>query len=544
MLKRATTVLVVASLTACATVEKEQVAEPAFRTIDCSIAAPPVTDGDCEVLAVGERSTIIIGTVLAQDQVLLNGSVLIDADGRIAEVGCDLPQDAHTTVLACPGAIVSPGFVNPHDHIFYNHVAPSAPVNERYDHRHQWRLGLEGHSQPAYERATTNEQLAWSELRQILGGTTSISGLGGVPGLTRNLEDAQLDGDLAQPAAFATVFPLSDAEGRMLADGCDYPEPVPAESFAGAGSFQAHVAEGVDARANNEIGCVMQLLEEFEQPTAFVHFIAASADDAVALQQSNANVVWSPRSNIALYGHTADVTLFGRLGINIALSTDWLPSGSMNMLRELHCAASFSNTYLDGFFTSRELWQMATVNAATSFGLQDEIGSIEPGLMADIAVFRNGPSEDPFEDLTNAADSDLILALRGGEVVAGHSALTQAIGAECDVLPVALSCGSEMAVCLGADNGDLRSILTANQKSYPLMACGAVPDAEPTCIPSRPGQFDGRVVAGSDNDGDGITNNNDNCPNVFNPPRPMDGGLQPDFDRDGAGDACDLNPLE
>jgi hypothetical protein len=76
------------------------------------------------------------------------------------------------------------------------------------------------------------------------------------------------------------------------------------------------------------------------------------------------------------------------------------------------------------------------------------------------------------------------------------------------------------------------------------MACGVVPSSEPTCIPSRPGQFDGRVVIGNDNDGDGITNNIDNCPDVFNPPRPMDGGLQPDFDQDGAGDACDMNPLE
>ncbi|MGI9202047.1 MAG: amidohydrolase family protein, partial [Woeseiaceae bacterium] len=464
--------------------------------------------------------------------------------GRIAEVGCDLPQDAYTTVLACPGAIVSPGFVNPHDHIFYNHAAPSAPADERYDHRHQWRLGLEGHSQPHYDRATNTDQLAWSELRQVLGGTTSIAGMGGVPGLARNLEDGTLSGDLGRPAAFATVFPLGDAEGRMLADSCDYPGPVPVEEFAAAGSFQAHVAEGVDTRAQNEIGCVMQLLKEAEQPIAFVHFIAASTDDAVVLQQSAASVVWSPRSNLALYGHTADVTLFDRLGINIALSTDWLPSGSMNMLRELHCAASYSNTYLDGYFNSHELWRMATVNAASSFALQDEIGSIAPGLMADIAVFRDGPSEDPFEDLVNAADSDLILVLRGGEIVAGRSGLTSAMGAACDVLPIASSCGHEMAICMDGDSSGLQSLIAANQDSYALMACGAVPSSEPSCIPSRPGQFDGRVVAGSDDDGDGITNSIDNCPRIFNPPRPMDGGLQPDFDQDGAGDACDMNPLE
>ena len=123
------------------------------------------------------------------------------------------------------------------------------------------------------------------------------------------------------------------------------------------------------------------------------------------------------------------------------------------MLRELHCAASFSNTYLDGYFSSHALWQMATVNAASSFALQDEIGSIAPGLMADIAVFRDGPSDDPFEDLVNAADSDLILVMRGGELVAGRSGLTNALGVECDVLPTAASCGHAMAVCLDGDSG-------------------------------------------------------------------------------------------
>ena len=40
-----------------------------------------------------------------------------------------------------------------------------------------------------------------------------------------------------------------------------------------------------------------------------------------------------------------------------------------------------------------------------------------------------------------------------------------------------------------------------------------------------------------DANGDGIPDATDNCPHVFNPIRPMDGGLQADGDQDGAGDA-------
>jgi len=48
----------------------------------------------------------------------------------------------------------------------------------------------------------------------------------------------------------------------------------------------------------------------------------------------------------------------------------------------------------------------------------------------------------------------------------------------------------------------------------------------------------------TDSDGDGIPNASDNCPNVFNPIRAIDGGVQADSDGDGDGDACDVCPLD
>ncbi len=551
MLQRATTIVVAAALAGCASIKTESETSARPGTTHCPTSATSVGIDGCEILAVGDRNTLIIGTVLGENRIFYNGSVLIDAAGKIVEVGCDLPRDAYTTVLVCPDAIISPGFINPHDHIWYNHKPPGRPTGERYEHRHHWRLGLQGYTQPDYERAASSEQVAWGEIRHALAGTTAIAGMGGVPGIVRNLDDALLDGELDRPAAFTTVFPLGDATGVMLTDGCDYPETIDPESFAAAGSFQAHVAEGVGLSAANEVDCVgTMLMNGGEMPSAYVHFVGATTADAVALGERDVSIVWSPRSNIALYGHTANVTLLDRLGTNIALSTDWLPSGSMNLLRELQCAADYSEIYLDGYFSSYDLWKMVTVNAATSFGLQDEIGSIAPGRVADIAIFRDGPAADPFRDLVHAADSDVLLVLRGGDALAGRAELVHALDPECKTLPVELACGEALAVCMdsGSDGSLLAATLAANQDSYALMFCGEVPDGEPTCIPSWPGQFDGAVVPGSDddsdNDGDGVANNIDNCPTVFNPPRPMDSSLQPDFDQDLAGDACDESPLE
>ena len=58
-------------------------------------------------------------------------------------------------------------------------------------------------------------------------------------------------------------------------------------------------------------------------------------------------------------------------GVMISLSTDWTPSGSMNLGRELACADSLNKKYLGVAFSDRELWQMATYNPAVALQVDD-----------------------------------------------------------------------------------------------------------------------------------------------------------------------------
>jgi hypothetical protein len=62
-------------------------------------------------------------------------------------------------------------------------------------------------------------------------------------------------------------------------------------------------------------------------------------------------------------------------------------------------------------------------------------------------------------------------------------------------------------------------------------------------VPARPGEYDG-IPRDDDADGDGIADESDVCPHVFDPPRPLDDGAQADADADGLGDACDPCPLD
>jgi hypothetical protein len=89
---------------------------------------------------------------------------------------------------------------------------------------------------------------------------------------------------------------------------------------------------------------------------------------------------------------------------------------------------------------------------------------------------------------------------------------------------------------------NMAALRATNGNSYELFSCGK-PTNEPTCTPSRPAECAGTIAKG-DADGDGIDDAHDNCKKVFNPIRPMDGGVQLDADGDGRGDACDKCPLE
>ena len=48
------------------------------------------------------------------------------------------------------------------------------------------------------------------------------------------------------------------------------------------------------------------------------------------------------------------------LGVSIAMGTDWLATGSMNMLRELRCADELNATYYDHYFTDESSVALAT----------------------------------------------------------------------------------------------------------------------------------------------------------------------------------------
>ena len=108
--------------------------------------------------------------------------------------------------------------------------------------------------------------------------------------------------------------------------------------------------------------------------------------------------------------HEAWLERMAEAGGVVGLGTDWnigtgleagIPSGEMEML-------------LAAGLTPLEVIEAGTRHAATACGRGSELGTLEPGMLADVIVVDG----DPLQDLQ--ALSRVVLVVRNGEIVVNH----------------------------------------------------------------------------------------------------------------------------
>jgi cytosine/adenosine deaminase-related metal-dependent hydrolase len=416
--------------------------------------APDAPDGaapgPCTVTQKGSAGVVLKGTLLTPTAPM-QGELFIDMTGKIACVAASCSGTSgysNATAIECKGAVISPGLINAHDHTSYDTTGPIPHGMTRWDHRNGWRTGAGG--EPKLMEPTSTGQLAVlaaAELRFVLGGATSVIGSGGVNGLLRNLaaysEPSQVEG-LTGPTVYFDTFPLGDSNGTELMSGCAYPNPISASSaLTGGGAYAPHISEGINAAAENEFTCLSGMFGVVTEQTAIIHAVGLNAKDISVIAQAKAKVIWSPRSNVDLYGSTAEVTTMKNLGVTLALGTDWTASGSMNVLRELACADYLNQNYFNKPFTDQDLWRMATKNAAIAARFDSEIGSLAVGLVGDVAVFSGATAD--YRAVVEAGVEDVRLVLRGGKVLYGDADLVSALAPSCSNLDV---CGIMKQVCV------------------------------------------------------------------------------------------------
>jgi 5-methylthioadenosine/S-adenosylhomocysteine deaminase len=145
------------------------------------------------------------------------------------------------------------------------------------------------------------------------------------------------------------------------------------------------------------------------------HGIHFSDTDIDTVHRTGAHIVYTPTSESMRGGGVGPVASFRRAGINCALGTDGpAVDYTVDMVEQMKACLVLQNArYRDPeAMSASDVLDMATIDAAKALGLDREIGSLEPGKRADIAIFDlREPHLRPLHDpLTN-----FILCARGAD---------------------------------------------------------------------------------------------------------------------------------
>ena len=374
----------------------------------------------------------LAGSVVTMDPlatVLPRGVVYVQ-DTRIAAVQpreAAPPDGFADTPVAETNGTLYPGLVELHNHLPYD-VLPLWMVPKKYTNRDQWG---DPRRTPDYKRLISGPMgvlgrnpdvvpaiVRYVEVRALLGGTTTSQGVAlasnsGIVkfyrGLVRNVESTG-DPQLRPATTRIADVDATDAE-RFLA------------RLSGTQKLILHLAEGVDQAARNHFLALRIDPARWAITSNLIgiHCAGLQPADFAILAGHGGSMVWSPLSNLLLYGQTANLGAALAVGVSVALGSDWAPSGSKNLLGELKIAR-LAAPMAGADVSDRDLLAMATTTPARLLGWDQQIGSLEAGKRADLIVVA-GKRGDPYARLLNADESDLDLVMIDGTPRSGSTRL-------------------------------------------------------------------------------------------------------------------------
>jgi 5-methylthioadenosine/S-adenosylhomocysteine deaminase len=405
---------------------------------DINPVAPQVGVSYQSLAEAREGPIVLRGTIITPAGVMKHGYVAV-VDGRIFSVSEKQP-DIPGALLVNTDGIILPGFVDVHNHLMWN-VLPRWTPSRTFSNQPEWNSDPEylQVAQPvgAIQPSMFCDMNAWGELRALVGGTTAIMATMPRPcvhGLVRNLDvnsgfygTTELDREHIYNVAPPDFPPAANSVGR-------------AQFAAAAGFFIAnpfyealvmHVAEGTDSVAQEQF-TFLNSNGLLNPKGVLIHGISLGAADFQAMAGAGTALVWSPRSNLELYGVTANINAALDAGVEIALAPDWALTGSSNMLDELRVAARWNSERLGGRLSDRQLIDMATTAAARAVGVEDEVGAIVPGLRADLLVVR-GDISDALRAVINADARHVELVMIGGVALYGSRGIVGQFWAQSDL---------------------------------------------------------------------------------------------------------------
>ena len=458
----------------------------------CTVDPPPPTTTDAVIVRAGAANKILLQGTVVTPTIAFTGEVLVEGN-RITCVGatCSSAPGAATATIVQTNGIIFPGLIDTHNHILFDIFDESDWVPPKvYANHNQWP------SDPKYKAMVDAKQYMngeygsavsvgcemnkYGELKGLIAGTTSIVGAANPAnkacyGSVARTIDQSPNGLGYDKMQVATLFPTTSTADSVCS------------SFASGATnaFVVHIGEGVDETSRSEFdklftvpttdGCL------HAPQTAIVHGTAFGAPEFDKMAAAGMSLIWSPQSNVFLYGANTDLTKTTNVpmamakGINVALAPDWSIGGSQNLLDELRFAQRVDNTVWGTTLGTKVLVEMVTIRAARAVGVADVLGSIEVGKRADLMVIR-GDAAKPYDALLAANPRDVRLVVVDGVARYGDGTL-KALGPASPGCEDVAVCGATKFACIAVDGGtsinrlgqtftDIKTVLETELKAY------------------------------------------------------------------------------
>jgi hypothetical protein len=425
----------------------------------------------------------LTGQIVTMDDAfsrIRRGTLYIDKGAIVAAQEADAPPPSGfegMTAVNVEGTIF-PGLIELHNHLAYN-ILQLWQVPRPFTNRGQW-----GGTDEYQQRVTgPMKVLGWTETvmpslvryvecKCLVGGVTTSQGIelfsnAGARryyrGIVRNVEQTD------EPELPEAVTRIADVDAKS-----------PEKFFARLKKqtcLLLHLSEGVDKTARKHFSALRLPGGEWAITSALagIHCAGLLAEDFEIYGGRNASMVWSPMSNLLLYGETARVKAARANGVRIGLGSDWSVSGSKNLLGELK-VARLASDHANAEFSDRDILAMATRNAAAILGWQNVLGTLRAGARADIFVL-DGTPDDPYDAAVRAKETSISLVMINGVARFGLPSLMSRLGAAGEKLKVGgrdrmvfLKQESADSVVAGVSLSKARRTLTQSLKRLPSLA--------------------------------------------------------------------------
>jgi cytosine/adenosine deaminase-related metal-dependent hydrolase len=398
---------------------------------------------------------------------LVVADLLIDSEGRIAALAAPGDNARAERSIDATGQVIVPGLIQAHIHLcqtLFRGLAEDRPLLAWLRER-IWPL--EAAHDPDSLRASA--RLGIAEL--LLGGTTAILDMGTVhhtdalfetaaeTGIRYTGGKALMDAGDGVPPGLLEATAVALLESDKLADRWHEREDgrlryAYSPRFALTATFDLLRSVAARARANQmlvhthaseqreETDLVrqrfgvsnIQLLANLglaETNACFAHCVWPEPEEFEVLASGGASVVHCPSCNLKLSSGVAPIADYLEHGVNVALGADGAASNNrLDGWEELRLAGLLGK-YRGGptALPAVDLFEIATIGGARALGLDADIGSIEIGKSADLAVLELrrphalGPDDVYTQLVYSARASDVRHVFVGGKAVVADGVL-------------------------------------------------------------------------------------------------------------------------